>query len=114
MCRRACPSLLGAMLAGDPRPLLAMILAGLPFVILWEGLNVFMHSWHYQRIFWLQPTLLGIPLVAYFGYIAGYNVLFLAVYGAVRTEGEEDLPIYAREVEQGPTRRGKGHSTSYD
>lgn len=92
--RRGLPSLLGSMLALDLRPVLALILAGLPFVILWEGLDVLMNSWHYQNIFLLQPRILGIPLVAYFGYIAGYNVLFLAVYGAVRTEDEGGLPIY--------------------
>jgi hypothetical protein len=92
--RRDRPSLLGALLARDVRPLLAIVLAGLPFVILWEGLDALMGSWQYQHIFWLQPRLLGIPLVAYFGYLSGYYVLFLAVYGAVRPEGEEELPIY--------------------
>lgn len=92
--RRRRPSLLGALLVGDVRPLGAMVLAALPFTLLWEGLNALMTSWHYQNIFWLEPQIAGVPLVVFFGYLCGYYVLFLSVYGAVRTEDESEWPLY--------------------
>jgi len=95
--RRRRPSLLGALLARDLRPLLAMALASAPFALLWEGLAALMGSWRYLNIFWLEPRLAGVPLVAYFGYLCGYYALFLAVYGAARSEGEAELPLYGPE-----------------
>jgi hypothetical protein len=92
--RRRRPSLLGAFLARDLRPLAAMALASLPFTLLWEGLDAEMHSWHYQHIFLLQPRPLGIPLVVYAGYLCGYYVIFLNVYGAVRREEETTFPLW--------------------
>lgn len=94
--RRGRPSLLGSWLSLDPRPLLAMILASIPFTVLWEGLDVVTGSWHYRGIFLLEPRLAGVPLVAYFGYLTGYYGLFLAVWNAITPQPEGVLPLYSQ------------------
>lgn len=50
LIRRGRPGLLETLLAGDPRPLLAMVAASLPFTLLWEGLNAQMGSWFYRNL----------------------------------------------------------------
>lgn len=93
--RRNIRGLLSTFLAADPYPLLAMVLASLPFTFLWEGLNYFMGSWRYQNIFLLTPALAGVPLVVFFGYLCGYYVIFLSLYSAIRLRNESDLPIFS-------------------
>jgi hypothetical protein len=67
-----------------------MIIASLPYTILWEGLNGMMGSWVYQGIFWLTPRIWNIPLVAFFGYLFWY-ILFLSLLNAVT---ERDLGVW--------------------
>jgi len=78
------------LLQSGTRPWIAMILASLPYTILWEGLNGMMGSWVYQDIFWLKPTIWSIPLVAFFGYLFWY-ILFLSLLNAVT---ERDLGVW--------------------
>ena len=92
--RRERSSLMGSLLVGNPRPLLALALAAIPFTLLWEGLNAVMGSWRYRDIFWLEPHLLGVPFVVFFGYVCGYYVLFLSLYGAFRNENEDELALW--------------------
>lgn len=99
--RRGRRGLVATFLELDPRPFLAMILASLPFTLLWERLNYLMGSWEYRNIFLLEPAPAGVPLVVFFGYLCGYYVLFLSLYNAIATESERDLAIFcARSVEQ--------------
>ena len=78
------------LLQSGVRPWIVMLLASLPYTILWEGLNGMMGSWVYQGIFWLRPRIWNIPLVALFGYLFWY-VLFLALLNAV---SERDLGVW--------------------
>jgi len=78
--------LLGRLLEGFWSPLAALTLASITLTLTWEGLNALMGSWRYQNLFWLQPRLLGVPLVAFFGYFCWY-VLFLSLHQLV--SGEE-------------------------
>ena len=79
------------LLQSGTRPWIAMILASLPYTILWEGLNGMMGSWVYQGIFWLTPRIWNIPLVAFFGYLFWY-ILFLSLLSAV---SERDLGVWS-------------------
>jgi hypothetical protein len=88
--RRGRTPLLWVSLRGEWRPWTAMILASLPYTILWEGLNGMIGSWDYTGIFWLEPRIWNIPLVAFFGYLFWY-VLFLSLLGAV---GERDARVW--------------------
>jgi len=93
--RRGRPTFGTTLLQLNFAPILAMSLASLPFTLLWEGLNyLIMDSWHYQNIFLLEPRIIGIPPVVFFGYFCGYYVLFLSLYNAVRTGDEADLPFF--------------------
>ena len=73
------------------RPWIAMLLASLPYTILWEGLNGMMGSWVYRNIFWLEPRIWNIPLVALFGYLFWY-ILFLSLLNSV---SERNLDVWA-------------------
>ncbi len=84
--RKRSQGLLKTLLEGFWNPLAALTLASITLTLIWEGLNALMGSWRYQNLFWLQPCLLGIPLVAFFGYFCWY-VLFLSLYQLV--SGEE-------------------------
>ena len=79
------------LLQSSARPWLAMILASLPYTILWEALNGMMGSWVYQGIFWLKPRVWNIPLVALFGYLFWY-ILFLSLLNAVT---DRDLGVWS-------------------
>jgi hypothetical protein len=46
-----------------------------------------MGSWAYGNLFWLEPAILGVPLVAYFGYICWY-ALFLSFHRAFNCQAE--------------------------
>ena len=85
------------LLQTSVRPWIVMILASLPYTILWEGLNGMMGSWVYQGIFWLKPRVWNIPLVAFFGYLFWY-ILFLSLLNAL---SERDLGVWT------PKPRGK-------
>jgi len=80
-CREREPGLLDDLLSGQWVSLLAMIPPALLLVLTWEGLNNLMGSWAYGNIFWLEPALLGVPPVAYCGYVCWY-ALFLSFYRA--------------------------------
>jgi hypothetical protein len=84
--RKGSRGLLGSLLEGFWSPLAALGLASITLTFAWEGLNALMGSWQYQNLFWLEPRLLGIPLVAFFGYFCWY-VLFLSLHQLV--SGEE-------------------------
>jgi hypothetical protein len=76
---RRAPGHLDNVLAGRWASLLAMVPPALLLALTWEGLNNLMRSWAYGNIFWLEPTILGVPLVAYCGYTCWY-VLFLSLH----------------------------------
>ncbi|MEW6231074.1 MAG: hypothetical protein AB1566_02030 [Chloroflexota bacterium] len=78
--------LLKAFLQGDWLPVLAMVIPASVLAIVWENLNLAMDSWTYRNLFWLEPKLLGVPLVAYFGYVFWF-ILFLSFYEAIRWRG---------------------------
>ncbi len=78
--------LLRSVLEGFWSPLAALTLASITLTLAWEGLNALMGSWRYQNLFWLEPRLLGVPLVALFGYFCWY-VLFLSLHQLI--SGEE-------------------------
>lgn len=84
--RKGSKGLLGSLLEGFLSPLAALTLASITLTLAWEGLNALMGSWRYQNLFWLDPRLLGVPLVAFFGYFCWY-VLFLSLHQLV--SGEE-------------------------
>ncbi|MFQ5885924.1 MAG: hypothetical protein ACE5II_01675 [Anaerolineae bacterium] len=84
--RKRSKGLLGSLLEGFWSPLAALTLASITLTLIWEGLNALMGSWRYQNLFWLEPRLLGTPLVAFFGYFCWY-VLFLSLHQLV--SGEE-------------------------
>jgi len=71
--------ILAFWLEGRWWPALAILPPALIFVIAWEGLNGLMGSWVYQNLFWLEPKVWNVPLVAIFGYIFWY-ILFLSFY----------------------------------
>lgn len=80
--RKRSTGLLGSLLEGFWNPLGALALASVTLTLVWEGLNALMGSWRYLNLFWLQPRLLGVPPVAFFGYFCWY-VLFLALHQLV-------------------------------
>ncbi|MFQ6001435.1 MAG: hypothetical protein ACE5LG_07165 [Anaerolineae bacterium] len=84
--RKRSKGLLGSLLEGFWSPLAALTLASITLTLIWEGLGALMGSWRYQNLFWLEPRLLGVPLVAFFGYFCWY-VLFLSLHQLV--SGEE-------------------------
>ncbi len=84
--RKGSRGLLGSLLEGFWGPLAALGLASITLTFAWEGLNALMDSWRYQNLFWLEPRLLGVSLVAFFGYFCWY-VLFLSLHQLV--SGEE-------------------------
>lgn len=84
--RKGSKGLLGSLLEGFWSPLGALTLASITLTLAWESLNALMGSWRYQNLFWLEPRLLGVPLVAFFGYFCWY-VLFLSLHQLV--SGEE-------------------------
>ena len=84
--RKRSKGLLRILLEGSWSPLAALTLASVTLTIAWEGLNALTGSWRYQNLFWLEPRLLGVPLVAFFGYFCWY-VLFLSLHQLV--SGEE-------------------------
>ncbi len=84
--RKGSRGLLGSLLEGFWSPLAALGLASITLTFAWEGLNALMDSWRYQNLFWLEPRLLGVSLVAFFGYFCWY-VLFLSLHQLV--SGEE-------------------------
>ncbi len=86
--RRA--SLLSITFGGGWRPWAAMALASIPYTLLWERLNGLMGSWVYRGIFWLQPTVWHVPLVAILGYLFWY-ILFLSFLSAL---SERDLRVW--------------------
>jgi len=71
------PGHLDDLLAGRWGSLLAMLPPALLLALTWEGLNNLMGSWVYGNTFWLEPAILGVPLVAYCGYVCWY-ALFLS------------------------------------
>ncbi len=73
------PGHLDDLLAGRWLSLLAMAPPALLLALAWEGLNNLMGSWAYGNIFWLEPVILGVPLVAYLGYVCWY-ALFLSLH----------------------------------
>ena len=79
------------LLQSGVRPWIVMLLASLPYTILWEGLNGMMRSWVYQNLFLLKPHIWNIPLVALFGYLFWY-ILFLSLLNAV---SERDLGVWS-------------------
>lgn len=83
--RKGSKGLLGRLLEGFWSPLAALTLASVTLTLAWEGLGALMGSWHYQNLFWLEPRLLGIPPVAFFGYFCWY-VLFLSLHQLVSGE----------------------------
>jgi len=84
--RKGSKGLLGSLLEGFWSPLGGLTLASVTLTLAWEGLGALMGSWRYQNLFWLEPRLLGVPLVAFFGYFCWY-VLFLSLHQLV--SGEE-------------------------
>jgi len=80
--RRGSKGLLESLLEGFWSPLAALTLASMTLTLIWEGLNALMGSWRYQNLFWLEPRLLGVPLVAFFGYFWWY-LLFLSLHQLV-------------------------------
>jgi len=88
--RRGRTPLLLCNLRGNWRPWAAMVLASLPYTFLWEGLNGMMGSWVYANIFWLEPRIWNVPLVAFFGYLFWYT-LFLSLLNAL---SERDLRLW--------------------
>lgn len=88
--RRARVSLLSSTLRGDWHPWAGMALASIPYTLMWEGLNGWMHSWAYRGIFWLEPKVWNVPLVALFGYLFWY-VLFLSLLNSL---SERDLGVW--------------------
>jgi hypothetical protein len=66
------------LMSGDLKALSPMIISAALFCIAWEGMNVPMGHWQYQNIFWLTPTFIGIPMVAFFGYFCWF-VIYLSV-----------------------------------
>jgi len=87
--RKGAKGLLECLLEGFWSPLATLALASTTLTLVWEGLNALMGSWQYQNLFWLEPRLLGVPLVAFFGYFCWY-VLFLSLHQLVF--GEEVWP----------------------
>lgn len=83
--RKRAKGLLESLLEGFWSPLAALTLASMTLTLVWEGLNSLMGSWQYQNLFWLEPRLLGVPPVAFFGYFCWY-VLFLSLYQLVSRE----------------------------
>ena len=83
--RKRSKGLLGSLLEGFWSPVAALTLASITLTLAWEGLNALMGSWRYQNLFWLEPRLLGVPLVAFFGYFCWY-VLFLSLHQLVSRE----------------------------
>jgi hypothetical protein len=84
--RKGSTGLLGSLLEGFWSPLGGLTLASMTLTLAWEGLGALMGSWRYQDLFWLEPRLLGVPPVAFFGYFCWY-VLFLSLHQLV--SGEE-------------------------
>lgn len=82
ICSKRSKGLLESLLEGVWSRLAALTLASITLALAWEGLNALMGSWRYQNLFWLEPRLLGIPLVAFFGYFCWY-VLFLSLHQLV-------------------------------
>ncbi|MBC7345764.1 MAG: hypothetical protein H5U03_10160, partial [Clostridia bacterium] len=80
--RRGRRGLIALWLEGRWWPAVSILPPALFFVILWEGLNGLMGSWVYQNIFWLEPKVWNVPVVAIFGYIFWY-ILFLSFYEAI-------------------------------
>jgi hypothetical protein len=81
------PGLLDDLLAGRWASLLAMVPPALLLALTWEGLNNVMGSWAYGNLFLLEPAILGVPLVAYSGYICWY-ALFLSFHRVVSRQAE--------------------------
>lgn len=73
------PGHLEDLLTGRWGSLLATVPPALLLALTWEGLNNLMGSWTYGNIFGLEPAILGVPLVAYGGYVCWY-VLFLSLH----------------------------------
>lgn len=71
--------LLKTLLDGDWNPVLALLLAAILFSIAWEAMNAPMQHWAYVNLFWLEPRILGVPFIAFFGYFCWF-VIFLTSY----------------------------------
>ncbi|HLB11382.1 MAG TPA: hypothetical protein VJO15_00330, partial [Dehalococcoidia bacterium] len=97
--RRGKANVLSSILSGYWNPLLALSVGAIFLVLSWEGLNALMQSWFYQNLFLLEPKVLGIPPVAFFGYGAWY-ALFLALYGAIFEGSELEAASRAEEVQR--------------
>ena len=97
--RRCKANVLSSILSGYWSPLLALSVGAILLVLSWEGLNAVMQSWFYQDLFLLEPRVLGVPPVAFFGYGAWY-ALFLALYGAVFEVSELEATNRIEEVQR--------------
>ena len=71
--------LLKKLLDGKWHLMIAIWFAAILFCFAWEGMDLPLQDWAYTNLFWLEPRILGIPLVAFFGYFCWY-ALYLDVY----------------------------------
>lgn len=68
------PGMLKSLLGGEWIPAIAILPAAILFCIAWEYMNLPMRHWAYVNIFWLEPKIFGIPLVASFGYFCWFAI----------------------------------------
>ena len=71
--------MLKSLLKGNLNPAIAIWPAAILFCFAWEGMNLRMGHWAYVNLFWLEPKIFGIPLVAFFGYFCWFAI-YLSSY----------------------------------
>lgn len=77
--KKAESGLLETILRGNFIPVFGIAISAVLFCIAWESMNLPMGHWAYVNLFWLESKILGIPLVAFFGYFCWFAI-YLSFY----------------------------------